>query len=129
MKSCHEEMFPASCKFVCFGKLTWPWFLPRDTGPGGAGGHSPPDFFRSINPISTKGCRLIPPHYYLSPTDFLLSHIPVAVDDIKASSENLNFVSRFKLELAVVDLIQENEMKPLIIKVKKCLITQYCFVE
>ena len=36
-----------------------------------------------------------------------------AVDDIKVSSENLNFVSRFKLELAFVDLIQENEMKPL----------------
>ena len=34
-----------------------------------------------------------------------------AVDDIRASSENLNFASRFKLELAFVDLIQENEMK------------------
>ena len=36
-----------------------------------------------------------------------------AVDDFKASSENLNFVSGFKLELAFVDLIQEKEMKPL----------------
>ena len=35
------------------------------------------------------------------------------VDDIKVSSENLNFVSGFKIELAFVDLIQENEMKPL----------------
>ena len=35
----------------------------------------------------------------------------MAVDDIKASSENLDFVSCLKLELAFVDLIQENEMK------------------
>ena len=64
MKSCHEEMFPASCKFVCFGKLTWPWFSPSTTS----------KHHRKISTLS---------------------------------------LVRFKLELAFVDLIQENEMKPL----------------
>ena len=57
--------------------------------------------------------QIDPTTLLLAPTDFLSFHIPVTVDDIKASSENLNFVSRLKLELAFVDLIQENEMKPL----------------
>ena len=57
--------------------------------------------------------QIDPTTLLLAPTDFLPFHIPVAVDDIKASSENLNFVSRLKLELAFVNLIQENEMKPL----------------
>ena len=30
-------------------------------------GHDPPNFKRSINPISTRGGRLCSPHYYLPP--------------------------------------------------------------
>ena len=31
----------------------------------GVPGRAPPDFGRSVNPISTRGGRLCPPHYYL----------------------------------------------------------------
>ena len=37
--------------------------LNRPVVPGGAGGAmAPPDFGRSVNPISTKGGRLCPPN-------------------------------------------------------------------
>ena len=37
----------------------------RTVVPGGArGAMAPPDFGRSVNPISTRRGRLCPPHYY-----------------------------------------------------------------
>ena len=36
--------------------------------PGGSMAH--PDFGKSVNPISTRGCRLCTPQYYLAPQDF-----------------------------------------------------------
>ena len=41
----------------------WPEWICRPVVPGGAGGAmAPPNFGRSINPISTKGGRLCPPN-------------------------------------------------------------------
>ena len=38
------------------------FYICRPVVPGGAGGAmAPPDFVRSVNPISTKGARLCPP--------------------------------------------------------------------
>ena len=54
-----EQLYPSSnliFLFVCPTKF-------RGVVPGGAGGAmSPPDFGRSVNPISTKGGRLCPPN-------------------------------------------------------------------
>ena len=57
----------------------------RGVAPGGA----PPDFGRSVNPISTRGDRLCPPNHYWhpqfsdllmalrsNPEDYLLSNLP-----------------------------------------------------
>ena len=48
-------------------------------GSGGQGGRAPPppDFGRLVNPISTRGGRLCPPHFYLPPQIFRPSAIPV----------------------------------------------------
>ena len=50
----------------------------RGVVPGGAGGAmAPPDFGRSVNPISTRGDRLCPPNYYWHPRIFRPSDGPV----------------------------------------------------
>ena len=49
----------------------------RGVVPGGAGGAmAPPDFGRSVNPISTRGKRLCPPNYYWQPRIFRPSDGP-----------------------------------------------------
>ena len=37
---------------------------------------APPDFGRSVNPISTRRGRLCPPHYYWHPRIFIPSYGP-----------------------------------------------------
>ena len=55
-----------------------PRTLLRGVVPGGAGGAmAPPDFGRSVNPISTRGDRLCPPNYYWHPRIFRPSDGPV----------------------------------------------------
>ena len=52
----------------------------RGVVPGGAGSAmAPPDFGRSVNPISTRGDRLCPPNYYCHPRVFRPSNGPVKV--------------------------------------------------
>ena len=55
----------------------------RAVGAGGAGGVIPPspDFDRSLNPISTRGIRLCPSHYYLPPKIFRLPYGPKGLSD------------------------------------------------
>ena len=49
----------------------------RGVVPGGAGGGmAPPDFGRSVNPISTRRGRLCPPYYYWHPQIFRPSYGP-----------------------------------------------------
>ena len=49
----------------------------RGVDPGGArGAMAPPDFVRSVNPISTRGDRLCPPNYYWHPRIFRPSDGP-----------------------------------------------------
>ena len=55
----------------------------RPVVPGGAGGaKTPPDFGRSVNPISTRRGRLCPPHYYWHPRIFRPSYGPVYIGKI-----------------------------------------------
>jgi hypothetical protein len=57
--------------------------IGRGVDPGGAGG-APPDFGRSVNPISTKGGRSCPPNN-TGPPGF--SDLPMALTDTKANEK------------------------------------------
>ena len=61
----------------CIASSNW-CYKYRGVVPGGAGGAmAPPDFGRSVNPISTRGDRLCPPNYYWHPRIFRPSDGPV----------------------------------------------------
>ena len=49
--------------------------VPGDSG----GAMAPPDFGRSVNPISTREDRLCPPNYYWHPRIFRPSDGPVSI--------------------------------------------------
>jgi hypothetical protein len=74
-----------SNSFVCFVRIYGSTiFFSRSTlvtgmqqGEGQGGAAAPPDFGRSVNPISTKGGWLCPPQYYLPPRIFDPCCIPV----------------------------------------------------
>ena len=58
---------------------------------GGAGhAMAPPDFARSVNPISTRGDRLCPPNYYWHPRIFRPSDGP---DDPMYDDVSLAFIA------------------------------------
>ena len=65
--------------------------LSRNEGTRGA---APQDFGRPVNPISTKGVRLCPPHYNSAPTIFrrlnelpgLELILPIIVDSLDIKS-------------------------------------------
>ena len=64
---CNLHSISWACKHL--GRVTW-WYI-RDAARGRAeGAAAPPDFGRSVNPISTRGGWLCPPQYYLPPRIF-----------------------------------------------------------
>ena len=78
--------------FSHFTKIRNMYTYTRGVVPGGAGGAMvPPEFGRSVNPISTRGDRLCPPNYYWHPRIFRPSDGPVHCSSaVQCRCENSN---------------------------------------
>ena len=63
----------------------------RPVGAGGA--MAPPDFGRSVNPISTRRSRFCPPHYHWYPRIFRLSYVHWVSGGV--SRTRVNFLKSF----------------------------------
>ena len=61
------------------GSATWCHYCYRDVGDGLAGrAIAHPGLGRSVYPISTRGCRLCPLHYYLPTQLWVASYVTVS---------------------------------------------------